>query len=296
MQRKIILFVAGILLALNIFAWQEVFYLEKPRLLKVDFLNVGQGDSAFIETPEGHQILIDGGPDSSVLEKLQKLMPVFDKSLDAVILTHPEKDHMMGLIDVLKRYKVDYVLWSGVVKQDAEYKEWITALDYQKNISKNSFLASLQQEETKIITVSKGTGIKAGNAAIDILFPLENLTGKDLKNSSNDTCLVSRLIYGKNSFLFTGDIDIKAEKELANYGIKSDVLKIAHHGSKYSTSDLFLQAVKPEIAIIEVGKNTYGHPTPEVLQRLENYDIKTFRTDQDGDVEISSDGNKIKIN
>ena len=124
------------------------------------------------------------------------------------------------------------------------------------------------------------------------------MEGKDMKDTSNDTCVVSKLIFGKNSFLFTGDISSAAEKEIVNSreNILSNVLKVAHHGSKYSTSDLFLQKVKPKIAVISVGaKNTYGHPTPETLQRLENSGIKIFRTDKDGDVKMVSDGKNIKI-
>ena len=146
---------------------------------------------------------------------------------------------------------------------------------------------------TEVIAGKAGTKIKAGNAEIDILYPFENLSGKELKNTSNDTCIVSKLIYGKSSFLFTGDISSKAEKKLSN--AKADVLKIAHHGSKYSTSDMFLETVKPKIAVISVGKNSYGHPTPEVLQRLANYDIKVLRTDQQGDIKFISDGNNIYL-
>lgn len=258
---------------------------------------MGQGDSAFIETPEGHQILIDGGPTSDVLQKLSQRMPFWDKEIDLVILTHPEADHMQGLLSVLQRYNVDYVLWTGIKRNTPEFAKWQGALDSAQK--SKTFLASLGfgQAGTKVITADEKTKIKAGNAKIDVLYPSKNLSGKELKNTSNDTCVVAKLIYGKDSFLFTGDISDKAEKELAGEGIslKSDVLKVAHHGSKYSTSDLFLQGVKPEYAVISVGKNSYGHPTPEALQRLEKYDIKTLRTDQLGDIEFVSDGNNIKL-
>jgi len=271
---------------LNIFAWQEVFALTSNNDLKVDFLDVGQGDSAFIQTPEDHQILIDGGPDSSALKELSLLMPFWDKEIDLVILTHPESDHMQGLLDILQSYKADYILWSGVKKNAAEYDAWTSILEKQKKMGAKIIIASAKQE------------IKAGNVLIDTLYPLENMEGQDMKNTSNDTCVVSKLIYGDNSFLFTGDISSVAEKEIVNSGenISADVLKVAHHGSKYSTSDLFLENVEPEIAAISVGaKNTYGHPTQEVLQRLENFGIKIFRTDKDGDIKMESDGKNIKI-
>jgi competence protein ComEC len=286
MSKKIILSIAGFLFVLNVLAWQEVFALNSPRYLKVDFLDVGQGDSAFIQTPENHQILIDGGPDESALQEISSLMPFWDKDLDLVILTHPDADHMQGLLDILQRYKVDYILWSGVKKTTPEYKEWINTLEEQKKMG------------AKIIIAEAGQEVKLGEVSIYTLYPLESLEGKDLKSSANNTCIVSRLIYGKNSFIFTGDISAKAEKELLKSGenISSDVLKVAHHGSKYSTSDLFLAALEPKIAVISVGaKNTYGHPTSEVLQRLDKFGIKVKRTDINGNVDFVSDGNKIII-
>jgi competence protein ComEC len=280
------------LICFNFFVWKEVFYLYKNSELKVNFLNVGQGDSAFVVTPQNHQILIDGGPDSTVLGKIAKQMPFWDKSLDLVILSHPEKDHMQGLIEVLKRYKVNYIVWSGVKKQDAEYLEWLKVLIKQQKMGAKIITAQVEQE------------IKVGNLLIDILNPKENLFGRDAGSSSNDTSVVAKLIYGKNSFLFTGDIDAKAEADLiAKFSgdvghppilsLKSDVLKVAHHGSKYSTTDIFLESVKPSAAVIEVGKNTYGHPTPEAILRLKNIGAKILRTDQLGDIVFKSNGQNL---
>ncbi|MDP2741152.1 MAG: ComEC/Rec2 family competence protein [bacterium] len=283
--KKKISYLAGILFLLNIFTWQEVFYLSRANNLKIHFLDVGQGDAIFIETPQSHQILIDGGPDSTVIEKLKSLIPSQDKIIDLVILTHPEKDHMQGLIDVLQRYKVDYILWTGILRQTPEYQKWIEVLNEE------------QKQGAKIITGYAQKTVKAGNASIDILYPFEDLSGKELKDS-NDSSIVSRLVFGENEFLFTGDITNKTEEYLLNnkYNLQSDVLKVSHHGSKYSTSDYFLENVNPEIAVISVGKeNSYGHPTPEVLQRLEKFGIKVLRTDLDGDIEIMSDGEIIQI-
>jgi len=286
MSKKIIISIAVFLFFLNIFCWREVFVLTSNHNLIVNFLDVGQGDSVFIQTPEDHQILIDGGPDSSVLKKLSLLMPFWDKSLDLVILTHPESDHMQGLLSVLQAYRVDYILWTGVERNTPEYNAWISVLKKQNELG------------TKIIIADSNQEIKAGDVLIDTLYPLENIEGKELKNTSNDSCVVSKLIFGENSFLFTGDISSAAEKDLVDNksDLHSDILKVAHHGSKYSSSDVFLSAVSPKVAVISVGaKNTYGHPTPEVLQRLEKSGIKALRTDISGDVKMISDGNIINI-
>jgi competence protein ComEC len=285
MSKKVITYLAGALFLLNIYAWNEVFVLSASDKLVVNFLDVGQGDSTFVETPQHHQILIDGGPDLTVLSKLQKLMPAQDRSIDLIILSHPEKDHFAGLLEVLKRYQVDYVLWTGIVRDTPEYKEWVDLLELSK------------MNGTKVITAVKDQEIIAGNVVIDTIYPKEDLAGQKLKNTSNDSGVVSQIIFGNNSLLFTGDISSVAEKEIVNSidNFKIDVLKVAHHGSKYSTSDLFLERVKPEIAIISVGKNSYGHPTPETLQRLENFGIKVKRTDIDGDIKMVSDGNNITL-
>lgn len=280
-KKAIYIFIA-FLFVINIFVWKEIWCIYRGSNLQVSFLNVGQGDSAFVVTPQKHQILIDGGPDSTVVGKIAKQMPFWDRRLDLVILSHPEKDHMQGLLEILKRYKADYIVWSGIKKSDPEYLEWLNVLVRQKNAG------------AKIITAVSGQEIKAGNLKIEILNPAENLFGKEVGSSSNDTSVVAKLIYGKNSFLFAGDIDAKAEAELVKKeNLKSDVLKVAHHGSKYSSSDVFLQAVVPKFAVIEVGKNTFGHPTPEAISRLQNVGAQIFRTDQSGDMVFSSDGQNL---
>ena len=280
-KEKLALIFVGLLILLNIFAWQRVFDLVGNQYLEVNFFNVGQGDAIFVETPQKHQILIDGGPDSSILEKLAKELPFWDRSIDVIILTHPERDHLAGLIEVLKRYKVDYILWTGVVRETSENDKW-------RNL--------LKEEKGEIVIVKAGQKMKAGEVWFNILSPAESLERKEFKNS-NDTSVVFRLVFKQNSFLFTGDTSSLIEKELIEQRVNliSDVLKVGHHGSKYSTSNSFLEVVNPGVAVIQVGKNSYGHPTEEVLQRLKNFDIEILRTDKDGDIKIVSDGNKFKI-
>lgn len=285
MKKKIASYLVLGLLALNVLAWQEVFAVAgSSKLLKVYFLNVGQGDCAFVETPEHHQILIDGGPDASVLPKLDGLMPQADRTIDMVILSHPEKDHFFGLIEVLKRYKADYIVWNGIKRDTPEYKQWI------------SELAEQEAQGAHILAVSEGQQIKAGNVLINVLSPQENLAGRELKDS-NESSVVLNLTYGSEKFLFTGDIGFSTEAELEeNYSLKANVLKIAHHGSKYSTSADFLQEVMPEYAVISDAKNnTYGHPSQEVLQKLDNSGIKVLRTDTLGDIEFVTEGKNIQV-
>lgn len=284
-KSKNFLLILGLLFFLNILAWLTVYNFNQPKLLEVSFFDVGQGDSIFIETPQRHQILIDGGPDSTILEKLAKEMPFWDRTIDLVILSHPERDHLAGLIEVLKRYKVDNILWTGIVRDTSEYQEWVK---------------SIQNEKAKIKIAKAGQKIRTGShpsqVEISILYPLENLAGQEFKNSNN-TSVITKLIFGKNSFLFTGDAYQSVEYNLINQGINidSDILKVGHHGSKTSSADQFIEKVSPEIAVIQVGENRYGHPYPETLETLEKYGITILRADQNGDIKIISDGISYKI-
>jgi len=271
-----------ILVWANFLAWSIVFEASKPPLLKIVFFDVGQGDAIFVETPQSHQILIDGGPDSKILEKLDQQMPFYDRSLDLVILTHPELDHMGGLIEVLKKYKVDYVLWTGILRNTREYQEWQRVL---------------KKTKAKIKIARAGQRIIASNTIFEILHPFESLAGKECKNSNN-TSIVTKLSFGNNAFLFTGDISRSEEKKLVEQksNLDADVLKVAHHGSKTSTCEEFLENVLPEIAVIQVGKdNHYGHPHQEVLERLKKYKIEILRTDELGDIEMISDRLHVKL-
>jgi competence protein ComEC len=287
MNKKVWLFIVLILFLLNTFCWKEVFALSSGNNLEVYFLNVGQGDSTFIKTPENYQIIIDGGQDSLALQKISEIIPFWDKTIDLVILTHPEKDHMQGLLEILKKYKADYILQAGIKKNSDGYNEWLKTLENQ------------EKRGASIITVKSGDIVRLGSSKINIVFPLENLIGQETEDSTNEACIVSKLFFGNNSFLFTGDISAKTEKEIIRVfdasSIKADVLKVAHHGSKYSTSEEFLEKITPQFAVIPVGKNSYGHPTAEVLQRLEKFGIKVLRTDVNNTVKFISDGNNLKL-
>jgi len=280
---KIIL---GILLGLNVLAWVAVYNLSQPQFLEVIFFDVGQGDAIFIEIPQKQQILIDGGETSIILEKLNQEMPFWDRTIDLIILTHPEHDHLGGLIEVLKRYQVENILWTGVLRDTAEYREW------QKLI---------QEEGAKIFIARAGQKIllpKLDPAVyLDILWPLESLEGQKMQNTNN-TSVVAKLIFGENSFLFTGDAYKSVERELMKQRIEIDVdvLKIGHHGSKTSSAEEFIKEVSPEVVVISSSQdNSYGHPHPEVLETLEKYGINILRTDIQGDIKIISDGKTYNV-
>jgi len=272
----------GILFLSNLLAWLVVYELNQPQLLEVSFFDVGQGDSIFIETPSGHQILIDGGPGSAVLEKLGAEMPFWDRTIDLVILTHPEHDHISGLIEVLKGYKVENVLWTGIIRETAEYREWKECL---------------KDERAQIIIAEAGQKIKVGEIYLNILHPSENLEGQATK-SVNNTSIVIRLVFGQNSFLFIGDAFKSVERKIIERGlaINSNVLKVGHHGSKTSSAKEFIEGVFPEVAVIQAGKNNpYGHPHQETLEVLGEYDITVLRTDLDGNIKIMSNGLNYRI-
>lgn len=280
--KKFVPLLIGILFLANILAWSVVFDLSQPQLLEVSFFDVGQGDSIFIETPQGHQILIDGGPDGTVLEKLGREMSFWDREIDLIILTHPDFDHLIGLIEVLKNYKVANILWTGIEFDNNVHEDWLKVV---------------AEEKAKVVIARAGQRIKAGEVSLGVLYPFESLNGKIVKDTNNSS-VASRLVFRKISFFFPGDIYKSAEKEIADKdgNLDSDVLKISHHGSKTSSDEEFIKRVSPEIGVISVGKdNNYGHPNQEVLEIMEKYGIKILRTDMDGDVKIFSNGENLII-
>jgi len=282
-QKKVFLWITLVLVFANLFAWL-VFGYRPSGKLEVTFFDVGQGDSAFIVTPKGEQILVDGGPDSAVLEKLGHAMPFWDRDIDMVILSHPERDHVTGLFDVLRNYKVGTVVWSELDSGTSECKEWEDLV---------------KQENAQVVKAVEGTKLDLDNNPadyIEILSPLAD--AKATPGSQNDASVVAKLVWGRRSFLFTGDASIKEEEVLENEhaDIRSDVLKVSHHGSKYSTDGTFLADVMPAAAVISVGRgNSYGHPNSEVLDLLKNYGITTERTDVNGDVTYETDGTDLQL-
>jgi len=239
-------------------------------------LDIGQGDALFIESPNGTQVLIDGGPPRKILSQLSKVMSPFDRSIDVIIITNPDEDHIGGLQDVLKNYKVGEVFESGT---------WSDSKTYQ-NLEEE-----FKNKKIPDILAKKGMRLDlGGGAVIDILFPDRDVTNWETNTGS----VVARLSYKNTSFMLTGDAPMSTEKiilgEFSPAQLHSNILKVGHHGSRGSTSPEFLKAVSPSDALISVGKdNKYGHPTQEVLNLLSQTGAKVFRTDQLGTILIKCD-------
>jgi len=264
------------------FVWNNVFS-SSPGVLTVSFLDVGQGDATFIETPNGTQILIDGGYGKKVLSELGRIMPGHDKSLDMVIATHTDSDHLGGLVEVLQRYEVEGVIENGFRDDSSLLQEWDDEI-VKQNITSRSVQAGDR------FVLDEGV-------YLEILGPFaEDIN--PMPKEPNEVMVVSRLVYGETEFLLMGDIERPDEIRLASSqkDIASDVLKVAHHGSKYSSTDLFLEKVQPQYSIVSAGvKNNYGHPHPETLERLAAVGGTLFRTDQQSRITLVSDGKTISV-
>ena len=280
-KRGIFGVIFGFLVVGNILAWKIVFDLSKPEFLEVNFFDI-PGEAILVQTPERNQILIDGGSTSEILEKLSKEIPFWDREIELLILTHPDIDHLGGLLEVLKRYRVKNIIWTGIVKKGTGYEEW-------KKL--------IEKEKAKIEIAKAGKRVFCQDCQWEfkIFSPLLSLEGIEFKES-NDTSVGGKFIFSKTSFLFTGDLSQTAEEKVLtrDFSLKSEILKVAHHGSKTSTSEKFLEKVSPQIAIICADKNNkHGHPHQEVLDRLRKNGVKILRTDLNGDIKIISDGEKI---
>lgn len=270
------------LLAANLFVWYIVWR-ETPRgILTVAFLDVGQGDAIYIEAPNGNQVLVDGGAGRQVLRALGEVMPFYDHSLDVVIATHPDADHIGGLLFVLDRFDVGAVLEPGVQSETNVYQE------FERRASDGSHQHFLAR---------RGMRLKLDhNVILDILFPDQDPTGWETNRAS----IVARLTYGQESFLLTGDSPIAIERQLLALdpaGLQSTVLKAGHHGSRTSTSPEYAAAVAPDYGIISAGlNNRYGHPNQEVLNILNKLGAKILRTDEQGTIIFHSDGLTLNHN
>ena len=273
----LILGIAAVLLTVPIFGLSY----SPPEELEVDFLDVGQGDAILIKSPFGQNILIDGGPDSKVIEGLGKNLPFWDKRIDLMVLTHPHDDHVTGLIEVIKRYSVKKILYTGVIHSAPNYLAW---------------LAVIRERKIPLVIIDRPQKIVLGDDCyMEIIYPRKNFLAQETDNLNNSS-IVARLVYGQTKFLLMGDAEIEVEKELLADGadLSAQVLKVGHHGSDTSSGEEFLKAVSPQIAVIQVGEdNDFGHPSLRILKRLERAGAEILRTDKNGTVSLISDGKEI---
>lgn len=272
--------------------------------LHIIFCDVGQGDAAYIRFPDGRDMVVDGGPNDKVLGCLNKYMPFWDRHINLVVMTHPQKDHMQGLIPVLERYSLDYFIRSNVDNTTEGYKKLLDVIRNKKIPVKfvttgeriaigSTFLSFLWPSEDQI---AKGKDFQrpplAGLQGV-ALQNTERVLGTSSIGNLNDFSLVFRLRYGSFDAVFTGDADQGVENNYSGDKLADDtveVLKVPHHGSKTGMTDAFIGWLRPKLAIISVGKNSYGHPSPESIAILTTVVNRVLRTDQEGDIEVISDG------
>jgi competence protein ComEC len=261
---------------------------NQSNLLTVAFLDIGQGDSIFIQAPSSAQMLVDGGRTDQVLDRLHEVMPRGDNSIDLVLATHPDADHIGGLSYVLENYKVSEIIDNGTHDKTNKTIQRLNN-DIQEEIKNSNAKYVHAVRGMKIILDSEK------NIYFEIYYPTATSTSPD----SNNMSIVGKLVYGENDFLLTGDSPKEIENTLMKWCIeclKSDVLKVGHHGSRNSTSREFLNAVQSEYAIISAGKNnSYGHPHREVMDLLEQAKTKILQTSEMGSIIFESDGKELKL-
>ena len=249
-------------------------------VLTVSFLDVGQGDAVLIEAPNGNQLLYDAGPPSgAVLRELARVMPFYDRSIDVAVFSHPDMDHIGGFLDVLRRYKVDVVMESGATSDNGIY---------------DATTAAIAHEDAGHLIARKGMTINLGGGVFaDIMYPDRDMATMD----TNSASIVMRVRYGDTAFLFSGDLPKGIEEYQASImgdGLRANVLKLGHHGSRTSSSEYWLAAVAPEVAVISAAKgNSYGHPHPEVLALLSKLAIPHLGTYDEGTITFASDGTRV---
>ncbi len=263
------IFYAPINKSLKVFLLENFSIVQLKDNLLVHYISVGQGDATAINFPDGRVMLIDAGPDDSASTLSSYLTnKVFnnqtDFTIDYFILTHADADHIGGAMRILSDFDIGIVYMPIIESETNVYKNLV------KYINENNINSEIISAKVELV----------GGVNLEIFEPLD-------RTSTNNTCPLVKLEFYDTSFLFTGDIDSSAESEFIRlYGdeLDIDVLKVAHHGSSYSTSEEFIKATTPEYSVISVGENSYGHPSSEVLNRLETNGVVNYRTDINGNI------------
>lgn len=271
-KKSIVLGIIAIFSLVGAFIWQ--WFVFSDGRLHVVFCNVGQGDAIYIRTPKGFDMLVDGGPNNAVVSCLNKHMPFWDRTIDIVLLTHPHSDHMAGFPAVFKEYKVSHFV--------------------TEKLDNDTDIFRLVMQKIKKRYVVAGNKIKTPDGVVfnfvgpTIEFLERTSPGGKIGESSEFASVETLVSYGKFRLLLTGDSQAGELGEAVQLPI--DVLQVPHHGSKTGLTEKIIQTLYPRTAVISVGKNKYGHPSPQILEMLQKEKIKILRTDEVGDIEIVSDG------
>lgn len=253
----------------------------QPAKLKISFLDVGQGDAILVQTPSGHDMLIDGGPTDVILSRMADKMNYFDRTLDVLVSTHEDADHATGLIPVIKKMEVRTIVASPT------HSDTAMAAD---------LLRRMESETRNVYVGTKGDIIDFGDGVVArIVYPEQRVSSK---LDTNDASVSIVIVYGEHSFLLTGDLSMKYEPKLLGNDVPKPVTvyKAGHHGSKTSSGEMLLTYIKPEYAVISAGKdNRYGHPNAEALARLEKYSEEILSTIDRGTITFTSDGRTLGV-
>lgn len=247
----------------------------------VSFLDVGQGDAILIQSPKGKRVLIDSGSSRQVLRSLSQELPFFEKEIEVLIGTHPDTDHIGGFPEVVRRYKTGVFIDPGVSSENSSFME------LKKRISENK-IPHIVARQGMIIDFKDGSYLR-------VLFPDRDVSGID----SNDASIIAQYIFGENCFLLTGDSPKKIEEYLVetfSQDLECEVLKVGHHGSQTSTSELFISKVMPKFSVISAGKdNRYGHPHLEVTETLKKFGSQILNTAESGTIRMRADGERLEV-
>ena len=281
-KTKIFLTLAVIFAGLGVLLILSFQNLGKFRLI---FCDVGQGDGMLLVSSSGKQIVVDGGPGTKIADCLSQNMPFWDRTVELVVATHAQKDHMEGLLEVLARYKVEMVAETKVNNGSELYRAWEKAVE---------------NEKTKVYVAKAGDKLsidaKQGQTlSIDILWPEAGKLAvwqSSPPSDLNESAIVLRVNYGQLCAYLTGDIPKETLQGLIDR--QCQVLKISHHVSKTGTNEEIINEVRPRLVIIQVGKNSYGHPTKEVIDLLTSNTVKILRNDTNGIIEVTSDGKSFQ--
>jgi competence protein ComEC len=259
-----------------------IIFLSVASPLRISFLDVGQGDAILIQTPSGRTMLIDGGATDVVLTRLADELSFFDREIDVIGETHPDADHVTGLIPVLQKYKVDMILTPPVEGTTKVFNELKHHID---------------DEQAEVHTAKKGDVIDFHDGVtVTVLYPSVTYVAK--KNDTNDASVSVVVKYGAVSFLLTGDLPETQESKLISDVLPKHitVYKASHHGSKYSSGEQLLTYIRPEYSVISAGKdNTYGHPNQEALSRLQKYSGEVLSTIDRGTITFVTDGRSVDV-